>query len=350
MMTKYLHTVVYKIDGIQLELGGGEIETIADSAARFRAVVSTDPDNLCFEGDRWSALANLWLNALLGHPELEITSERITEELEKIRESRKSQFGTGPYLIFVRGGEIEDFSSAKLVKDFGDFLVYQGGPPREILRQSSSPYVRAAIGAMTITMGDVHGIKTVSDTVVFFGSDGKPLYCYTGSATADASVIRSISEEKLDSVEEWYRVISGEPPYERVVRLLVASLQSEGDALRSFLYAWTALEILINNMFSQYENRFFEELSKDRNPDAYHQCLARIRKVMNKGKYGLADKFALIAAVLSPASADEDLSRFEPAKKKRDALMHGQDFNEDTLPISVIHELVRKYVRLHPSP
>jgi hypothetical protein len=115
MTTKYLHTLVYKIDGIQLGPEGGEIEIIADNAARFRAVVSTDPDNFCFEGDRWSALANLWLNALFGQPGLEISSERITEELEKIRESRKSQFGTGPYLIFVRDGEIEDFSSAELV-------------------------------------------------------------------------------------------------------------------------------------------------------------------------------------------------------------------------------------------
>jgi hypothetical protein len=89
---------------------------------------------------------------------LEITSERITEELEKIRESRKSQFGTGPYLIFVRDGEIEDFSSAELVKDFEGFLVHQGGPPRETLRQHSRPYVRAALGAMTITMGDEHAI------------------------------------------------------------------------------------------------------------------------------------------------------------------------------------------------
>jgi hypothetical protein len=349
MTTKYLHTLVYKIDGIQLGPGGGEIEIIADNAARFRAVVSTDPDDFCFEGDRWSALANLWLNALFGQPGLEISSERITEELEKIRESRKSQFGTGPYLIFVRDGEIEDFSSAELVKDFEDFLVYQGGPPRETLRQPSRPYVRAALGAMTIAMGDVHGIKTVSDTVVFFRSDGKPLYCYTVSATADASVIRAISEEKLDSVEEWYRVISRNPKFERVVRLLVASLQAEGDALRSFLYAWTALEILINKMFSQYEKRFFEELSEDHNLGAHRQYLESVREVM-KRKYRLTDKFALIAAVLSPANADEDLSQFKQAKKKRDDLMHGQDVNEGTLPIPMIHELVRKYVRLHLSP
>jgi hypothetical protein len=349
MTTKYLHTLVYKIDGIQLGPGGGEVKVIADTAARFRAVVSTDPDDLCFEGDRWAALSNVWLNSLFGQPELEVSSERITEELEKIRESRKSQFGTGPYLGFVREGEIEDFSSAEFVKDFEDFLVYLNGPPRELLRQASRSYVRAALGAMSITMGDVHGIKTVSDTVVFFRSDDKPLYCYTLSGTADVSVIRAISEEKLAPVEEWYRVVSRNQKFERVVRLLVASLQAEGDPLRSFLHAWTALEMLINKIFSQYEKRFFEELSEDHNPDAHRQYLARIREVM-QGKYRLTDKFALIATVLSPASADEDLSQFKQAKEQRDDLAHGQDVNEGTLPIPMIHELVRKYVRLHLSP
>jgi hypothetical protein len=78
MTTKYLRTLVYKIVGFQLGPGGGEVEVIADNAARFRAVVSTDPDDLCFEGDRWAALSNVLLTSLFGQPELEVSLERIT--------------------------------------------------------------------------------------------------------------------------------------------------------------------------------------------------------------------------------------------------------------------------------
>ena len=43
---------------------------------------------------------------------------------------------------------------------------------------------------------------------------------------------------------------------ERVNRLLVSSLQSERDTMRSFLDAWTAMEILINKTFKLYEGRY----------------------------------------------------------------------------------------------
>jgi hypothetical protein len=58
------------------------------------------------------------------------------------------------------------------------------------------------------------------------------------SATANADVIRAISVDTLDSVGNWYRDIVGDLKLvERVVRLLTASLQTEGDALRAVLHA-----------------------------------------------------------------------------------------------------------------
>jgi hypothetical protein len=167
------------------------------------------------------------------------------------------------------------------------------------------------------------------------------------SATANADVIRAISVDTLDSVGNWYRAIAGDLKFvERVVRLPTASLQTEGDALRAFLHAWTALEILINKTFKRYETQFFSELSEGNHPKARLQYLERIREVMGN-KYRLTDKFALIAALLSPADADEDVRQFKQAKKERDNLTHGQDVAEATLPISMAQSLVRKYVRLH---
>jgi hypothetical protein len=347
-MTKYRHTLVYKLDGVQLRVGYGEVEVVADTAAGFHAIVSTAPDDYCFEGDRWIAMANLRLNAIFSQPGLGITQERLEDELEKIRESRTSRFGTGPYLVLMRDDEVEGFSPEYEIET-EDFVVCRGGPPRDILRQASSPHVLTALAALAVATGDVSRIKEVSDTVVFFRSDGKPIYCYTLSATANAGVIRAVSEDALGSVEYWYRTIAHDRELERAVRLLVSSLQTEGDALRSFLHAWTALEILINKSFGSYEEQFFLELGEDHHPIARRQYLERMREVM-RDKYRLTDKFRLIAALLSPTSADEDVKQVELAKKERDKLTHGQDVHEASLPVLIVQELVRKYIRLHLAP
>jgi hypothetical protein len=99
LTTKYRHTLVYRISGIHLGKRDEDVEIIADPEAGFRAVVASGPDNYCFEGDRWTALANLRLNAIFRQLGLEITQERLADELEEIRESRKRKFGAGPYLI-----------------------------------------------------------------------------------------------------------------------------------------------------------------------------------------------------------------------------------------------------------
>ena len=64
-------------------------------------------------------------------------------------------------------------------------------------------------------------------------------------------------------------------------------------------------------------------------------------------KYRLSDKFALIASLLSPESADEDVEQFKQAKNDRDKLLHGQDVHEASLPVQIVQELARKYLRIH---
>ena len=340
---KYRHTLVYRIDGVHLGEREGEVEVIADPAVGFHAVISSDPDDYCFEGDRWTALAALRLNAIFRG--LEATQERLADELEEIRVDRRRRFGAGPYLVLVRDDEVEEFSP-HLEGETEHFVVCRGGPPRELLRQSSRPHVLAALAAMAVATGDVSGIEQVSDTVVFFRGDGKPIYCYTRSATANPSVLRMISEDSIGSVEGWYRAIARDQELERVVRLLVSSLQTEGDALRSFLYAWTAIEIFVNKTFRSHEEQFFRTLGDGEHPDARRQYLERSR-TGRSGKYSLTDKFALIASFLCPESADEDVGLFKRVKQDRDKLVHGQDVHEAGLPVRAVQELLRRYLRLY---
>jgi hypothetical protein len=344
-MTKYQHTLVYRIDGIHLGAREGEVELLADAAASFRAVLVADPDAYCFEGDRSTAVADLILDSVFRQVGLENSDEYLANKLEEISESRKRKFGSGPYLVFVREDNVEALSPRDETET-EDFVVYRDGGPKDPLRDASTSHVLAALAALAVAAEDVTGIEEVSDTIVFFRDDGKPIYSYTFSMAGEPSVLRAIPEESIESVTSWYQTISQDPQLERVNRLIVSSLQIKSDKLRSFLFAWAAIEILINKTFGSYEEWFFRELDEDDHPDARRQYLERVRDVM-KDKHRLTDKFALIASLLCPESADEDVRRFKQTKEQRDKLLHGQDVKEGSLPVAVAQELTRKYLRLH---
>ncbi len=90
-MTKYQHTLLYRIDGIHLG-AREEVEVIADPAVGFRAVLLSDPDAYCFEGDRSTAVADLHLDSVFRSTGSDNPEEYLANKLEEIRESRKRRF------------------------------------------------------------------------------------------------------------------------------------------------------------------------------------------------------------------------------------------------------------------
>jgi len=99
--TRYRHTLVYRINGVHL---GTEEEgnLIADPTSGFQAVLTTDPDPYCIEADQWIAVANILLG-VFGQTEPASFDERLKSELAEIKETRKTKFGNGPYLVLERG-------------------------------------------------------------------------------------------------------------------------------------------------------------------------------------------------------------------------------------------------------
>ena len=186
------------------------------------------------------------------------------------------------------------------------------------------------------------------------------------SASASKNV-RSIA------VSDLYKILIANQNLERVVRLLVSSLKTDNDVLRSFLFGWMALEIFINKAFSIYEPRFFNEISIGHFPEVLPQFLDRIQQVikdkdifsgndfltilrensekirseMQGNKYRLSDKFALVVSFIALESAEEDVKEFMTAKKQRDDLLHGQNIVEAKLPVEAVQKLTRKYLQLH---
>jgi hypothetical protein len=83
------------------------------------------------------------------------------------------------------------------------------------------------------------------------------------------------------------------------------------------------------------------------NPQFSAKHLYLLRNWDAPGKYTVADKFALIASLLSLETAEADLNDFKVIQKIRNLLLHGEDFNEDTLPVEMTQNVLRKYLALH---
>jgi hypothetical protein len=343
---KYSHTVIYWIKGLSPSQAENSKEIIINLAVNFQLVLTSSPDTYCFEGDRHMAVAGLLLNGMFGLANSGTFEERLEETLLEIKESRKQKFGIGVYLIFLRRRKINTFSPSH-ERELESFVVCFDGASKQEIQLDSEPKIQAALSALTLAIDNVLGITKVSDSVVFFREDGKPIYSYTGLAgSAKLFVSQPISISSVESLLHWYEIVDSDAELERVNRLLLSSLQTEDDALRSFLFAWNALEIFINKIFGFYELKFFEELNVGNYPNARRNYFERIRTVM-KDKYKLADKFTLVAFMLCSEGVDQDSEKFKKINKERNNLSHGQDVVETALPVEATQKMVRKYLQLH---
>lgn len=132
----------------------------------------------------------------------------------------------------------------------------------------------------------------------------------------------------------------------KVYKLLIQAVSRDNDRLRRFMFSWFALEILINKVFSEYEEKFIENLTGADPAKHTKRYFDRICGVM-KDKYRLADKFVVVASRIGDDSIETDLVLFDKIKDIRDKLFHGNRVDDETLPISETVKLLKKYLRRH---
>jgi hypothetical protein len=177
---------------------------------------------------------------------------------------------------------------------------------------------------------------------------------------SDGQIIRTVSSMRVVSWQVRTHYESASPAeaeflarqlerteLKRVVNLFARSLDSAADDdFRSFLFGWTALEIFINKVFSQYERVLVEAVNSQVTVHGVSRYFERITQVM-KNKYRLVDKFSVVAGVLAGETSDADVDQFKRIKKARDELLHGQDVAVTSLINTELRELLSRYLRAH---
>ena len=234
-----------------------------------------------------------------------------------------------------------------LDRDFGEYAVYFDAINVEEVRESFRDRAAALVSSLAISSSGHYPIEHITDGVYLVNGDGKVVYPFhTNDFEGPGSTIDHFFLGGLDLNPRYAEALIGDKEMRGVSTLLAYSLDVSTDRLRTFLFTWIALEILINKAFSVYEEKFVHELTSRSTVPGTSRYFDRIKKVM-QDKYNPVDKFTVIASLLSGESSDEHIEQFKRIKGIRDRLVHRGEYEEASLPNLELRELLIGYLRRH---
>jgi hypothetical protein len=111
--------------------------------------------------------------------------------------------------------------------------------------------------------------------------------------------------------------------------------------LRSFIAAWSALELLVNRLERLTRGDWQELLKAEKHLPAWDKNL---RGVVPQ-EYRLRDRFFAIACVFDLAHAAKDVETFARINNTRSGFYHRLDVRDVDLPTGDVQDLFRRYLK-----
>lgn len=341
----YFYTVIYQLEGVS-DKNLVEDKIVYQDAMRGTTVLLTrDINRHCLNIDTGLACASLLLRGMFNNERLAELSTAIDAEIEKIQNERTKK-KTGAYAVIVINGKAELKINDKLHRETDRFRLCFDAIDKSNLREINKYKIHSIVSALSMCTSPEYHSEMVASGIYFVDEKDKLLFSLTLSGGRARLILsKPLDTEKQSEITKIIGLTSNNQQLKTPFRLFAQSLEATQDNLRSFISAWTALEIFTNKVFSNYEERFIAGIADEHSSHGVSQFLARIKVVM-KDKYRLSDKFALIASFLSD-DVEEDIELFRSLKDLRDDISHGNEFNEETLPIESVRKLAAKYLRSH---
>jgi hypothetical protein len=295
---------------------------------------------------RQLALLTMMLRAMVGNPLAGDFPDRLAEEILKVEEQRRASIGSDPVVVIEVVGDIEATIPAN-ARYILDFVICFDAFDKKALRTQLQSEVSAVLTALRTGAGAQYEFRQVADGSYLTTNDGRVVHSASAEAGfLDAYVSRRLTPEQLAQVAADIPFTLKAGTLQRVMRLHAHSLNEAVDNYRSFVAAWSALEILIGNVFPAYQRLLAAELRAVSDAPGLHAYLDRVASVMGD-KYSLADKFAVLSVYLDDERKDDEVRVFRELKTVRDRLSHGEELDESTLPTKSVQRLFDKYLRNH---
>lgn len=345
MHFKYLS--LFRILGLALPSGKSEMTLIECRSIGLKAILTSDIDHHLFIKDRGDAIKKMMGTASLGSKGSNDLEPKLNENINCIREQRKKQFNSGCFIIFEFTGKVEALdnlhtSPSEPLRDFGDFTINFDIVDEAEIKNKFKNKINHILTSLLLVNN--YQIDKVTDGLYLLSKEGKVYYSYSprvGKLKAIPTI--PINDVFLEQISNYSQIFSKTTDFERVCRLLIQAAIECDDNLRSFLFAWTALEIFINKIFKEYKPKFLETYKVNQLPSLNQKLFDRLEE----DECSIQDRFIVISSLLSQEDAEEDLDKFRSVKKVRNDLVHGEDIDEDSLPTPSVVSLLRKYLKLH---
>lgn len=344
----------YKVLGISKPPKVSDIVLFEETDPSTKVLITRDLDAHWYVLDRHLAITSMFFRGMAFDQQKGELEEQLEKEISTIRENRAKTVGRDAILFIKIRGNIETNSRAPK-QEFGGIELYYDAYDKNGLRSSLQNRLSGILTAVRIGGNNEYQFEKVGEGSYLIASDGKLIHSISVEGFAPTiNTSRPISDDQTVTIGSFIQQIPKEENLDRVVRLFAYSLDRNTDILRSFISAWSALEILINKIFKVYRDCWeieFEKISIVPNLEEYRTV---INEAMEKS-LSLTYKFAVISICLDEKHDANDIATFKKIKKVRDHFFHGQDIEEATLPISEAQCLFDKYfgnhiLRINNSP
>jgi len=342
----YKYTVVYRLEGISnRNLDEGKT-VYQNEGLGITVILTNDVNRHCLSIDRGLACASLLLRGMFGDEKMQELPTAIDSEITKIQEERLSKNKSGAYAVIIISGHAELDIKDNLHRETDQFRITFDAIDKDSIRNQHKERIHAIVTSLAISTSPEYHAERIASGIYFLDANDKPLYTYTlQGGRARIILAKPVDLEKETEISKVIGLSNANMQLKTPFRLLTQSLETTQDNLRAFISAWSALEILTNKVFPVYEEKFIAGIVDDHNSHGVNNFLERIKDVM-KDKYRLADKFSLVASFLS-SEITEDIQLFKSMKKVRDTISHGEEFDEEALPVEDARKLASKYLKNH---
>lgn len=329
-----------------------------------RAFLTMDWDAYCAHMDQSNGIAMLLLTAFRGRRRFGWLSEyehrfmarifgteavflrNLKREAAAARSQRhKEKKSPGCYLIYQAEGELMEPVDFTATRRIGSIGVGLDAIRREPYRETHGPALHAAATGLSLLLAESNGspnVHFVGDIIYLKGKDDLTFYSRTvemGNVSATVSSRSAI--DGLGHASEYIPAMLSDYRIDAAISLFAQSQSKENDNLRSFIAAWSALELTI------------DRLHKVTWPSWQERLYAGVICAWNKNlkglparDYRLRDRFFAVACVLDQASASADAAAFTRVNDMRNRYYHRMAVKDRDLPTDEVRVLFRKYLKL----
>ena len=360
----YSYIAVMGVPGIRLDDADDDLHLFSFPELNATAVLTKDWDQHCQHIDRSSAIALLLLTAFRGRTRfkrISVWTNRLFRKLfgatflfkrNLAREERNAQIARhkehtspGCYLVYRANGALLEparLQSARKIDRIGfGFDVINGEPYRSI--HSAALHAVATSISLLIDQGTGSPeINEIGDIILLQGSRDLILYPRRIEMGA-VGVVTSASPNAnaLSELRQYVPLIAADRRIETAVSLFVQSHRRDGDNLRAFIPAWSALELLVNRL-ARIVRKDWEKLLQEANLPDWDKNLSGV----SPEKYRMRDRFFSVACTLNLEGANDDCVKFNKSNDLRSGYYHRNEVRERDLPTNEIRSLFRKYLAL----